>query len=75
MKALSPLETALSETPFLGGEAPDYSDYILFGTFQWARVVSMTPFWHPDSALYRWFEDLLDAFDGMGRAQPPRSAL
>lgn len=75
MLALSPLETTLAETSFLGGDAPDYSDYILFGTFQWARVVSRAAFWPPDSTLHRWFETLLDAFDGLGRAQPPRSAL
>lgn len=74
-QALGPLEATLAETPFLGGAAPDYSDYILFGTFQWARVVSLTAFWSPENALHRWFEELLDAFDGMGRAQPPRSAL
>ncbi|WP_368039747.1 glutathione S-transferase N-terminal domain-containing protein [Ruegeria atlantica] len=74
-QALIPLEVTLAETPFLGGVAPDYSDYILFGTFQWPRVVSLTTFWPPESALHRWFEELLGAFDGMGRAQLPRSAL
>ncbi|WP_176797734.1 glutathione S-transferase N-terminal domain-containing protein [Ruegeria halocynthiae] len=74
-QALSPLEATLAETSFLGGDAPDYSDYILFGTFQWARVASRAAFWPPDSTLHRWFETLLDAFDGLGRSQPPRSAL
>ncbi len=75
MQAMNPLEATLVDTPFLGGASPDYSDYILFGTFQWARVVSLPPFWPTDSALHRWFETLLDTFDGMGRAQPSRSAL
>ncbi|WP_170415645.1 glutathione S-transferase N-terminal domain-containing protein [Ruegeria atlantica] len=75
VQALGPLEDTLAEVSFLGGGTPDYSDYILFGTFQWVRVVSHRPFWSSDSVLHRWFEALLDAFDGMGRAQPPRSEL
>lgn len=71
--ALAPVEDALSVAPSLGGDAPDYGDYILFGTFQWARVVSQRHFWPEGSALERWFDALLDAFDGMGRAQPPRA--
>ncbi|WP_170402205.1 glutathione S-transferase N-terminal domain-containing protein [Ruegeria arenilitoris] len=75
LKALGPLESTLANVSFLGGGAPDYADYILFGTFQWVRVVSHRPFWSSDSALHRWFEALLDAFEGMGRAQPPRNEL
>ncbi|MFA3916189.1 glutathione S-transferase N-terminal domain-containing protein [Ruegeria hyattellae] len=71
--ALAPVEDALSVAPYLGGDAPDYGDYILFGTFQWARVVSRRHFWPQGSALERWFDALLDAFDGMGRAQSPRA--
>lgn len=70
-QALHPLEMTLAETAFLGSDAPDYGDYILFGTFQWARVVSVVPFWAQESALQRW----LDALDGLGRKQLPRSAL
>ena len=75
LQALAPLENTLAKTSFLGGNTPDYADYILFGTFQWARVVCHRPFWSLDSGLYNWFEALLDAFEGMGRAQPPRSEL
>lgn len=73
--ALRPLEQTLSSTAFMGGENPDYGDYILFGTFQWARVVSVTTFWPSGSALQRWFDSLLDAFGGIGRRQKPRSAF
>ncbi|MEX0350782.1 MAG: glutathione S-transferase N-terminal domain-containing protein [Paracoccaceae bacterium] len=71
--ALVPVEEALSVAPYLGGDAADYADYILFGTFQWARVVSLRSFWDQGSALAGWFDRLLDAFDGMGRAQAPRA--
>ena len=69
--ALAPVEMTLQSTAFFGGSAPDYADYILFGTFQWARVVSIHKFWDETDAMQRWFETLLDAFDGMGRKQMP----
>lgn len=74
-QALAPLAQTLESSPFLGGDAPDYGDYIVFGTFQWARVVSTARFWDDGNVLDRWFGALLDRFDGMGRAQKPRAAL
>lgn len=70
---LSPLDVALCKSDFLGGAAPDYADYIVFGAFQWVRVVSSRQFIEPDSSIDRWFDRLLDAFDGLGRAQPDRN--
>src|SRR4051812_26806319 len=39
-KSLEPLRQTLKAQPFIGGDGPDYADYIVFGGFQWARVVS-----------------------------------
>ena len=39
-KSLEPMRQTLKTQPFLGGDAPNYADYIVFGPFQWARVVS-----------------------------------
>jgi glutathione S-transferase len=39
-RALSPLRATLGEHAFLGGAAPAYADYIVFGAFQWARACS-----------------------------------
>lgn len=72
-RALEPVSSALSLAPFLGGETPDYCDYVIFGTFQWARVASRQTFWEQDSLLDRWFSNLLDRFEGRARAQPARS--
>lgn len=70
---LQPIEAQLRQQDFLGGSAHDYRDYILFGVLQCGRVTTMRPLVAEDSRLARWFERLLDAFDGFGRAQPPRS--
>jgi glutathione S-transferase len=67
-KSLDPLR--LKTQSYLGGETPNYADYIVFGPFQWARVVSPFKLLAADDAVYAWRERLLDAFDGMARKSP-----
>jgi hypothetical protein len=43
--------------------AANYADYIMFGAFQWARVVSPFKLLTEDDPVYAWRERLLDAFD------------
>ncbi len=69
---LQPLRIALRATPFLGGAAPDYADYTVFGAFQWARVVSPLPLIEDTDPVHPWLERLLDRFDGLARAVPAR---
>ncbi len=69
-KALDPMRLTLRTQPFLGGETPNYADYIVFGAFQWARVVSPFRLLAEDDPVYAWREKLLDAFDGMARKSP-----
>ena len=38
--ALAPLRLMLASQPFICGDAPAFSDYVAFGVFQWARVIS-----------------------------------
>jgi glutathione S-transferase len=69
-KGLDPMRLTLRTQPFLGGVAPNYADYIVFGGFQWARAVSSFPLLNPEDPVYAWREKLLDAFDGMARKSP-----
>ena len=69
-KALDPLRLTLKTQQYLGGGAPNYADYIVFGPFQWARVVSPFKLLAEDDPVYAWRERLLDAFDGMARKSP-----
>lgn len=69
-KALDPMRLTLKTQPFLGGAAPNYADYIVFGGFQWARVVSPFRLLAEDDPVHAWRETLLDAFDGMARKSP-----
>ena len=65
--ALDPLRPVLAEQPFVSGRAPGFADYILFGAFQWPRVVSPMKLLVPDDPVYAWRERLLDLHDGLAR--------
>jgi len=69
-KSLDPLRLTLKTQNFLGGAAPNYADYIVFGPFQWARVMSAFKLLAEDDPVHAWRERLFDAFDGMARKSP-----
>jgi glutathione S-transferase len=72
-RKLQPVRKALEQKNFLGGAAPTYADYILFGLLQWARVTSSTPVLDPADAIATWFEHMLDLYDGVGRRELSRT--
>jgi glutathione S-transferase len=69
-RSLDPMRLTLKTQAYLGGEKPNYADYIVFGGFQWARVVSPFKLLAENDLVYAWREKLLDAFDGMARKSP-----
>jgi glutathione S-transferase len=73
-KSLDPLRLTLKTQAFLGGDTPNYTDYIVFGGFQWARVVSPFRLLEEADPVYAWRERLFGAFDGMARNSPGHPA-
>jgi glutathione S-transferase len=69
-RALEPMRLTLRTQAYLGGAAPNYADYIVFGAFQWARVVSPFKLLAENDPVYVWREKLLDSFNGMARESP-----
>jgi glutathione S-transferase len=67
---LEPLRQTLGAQPFVGGEAPLYPDYILFGAFQFARSASPFRLLEQSDPVNAWRERLLDAFGGLARGAP-----
>jgi len=66
--ALAPLRMQLARTPFLGGSAPNYADYIALGVFHWVASVSTLPLLaRNDDALLAWLERGFDLYNGLGR--------
>ncbi|MER2535211.1 MAG: glutathione S-transferase family protein [Rhizobiaceae bacterium] len=73
--SLAPLRDMLSYQPFIGGDGPLFADYIVFGAFQWARVMSPFRTLETDDPVALWLERCLDLHGGLGRAVPPAEAV
>jgi glutathione S-transferase len=66
-RSLEPLRSMLTYQPFIGGASPLFADYIVFGAFQWARVVSSYQLLAADDPVAAWFQRCLDLHGGIGR--------
>jgi glutathione S-transferase len=69
-ESLTPLRRTVERQPFLGGEAPLYVDYVVFGAFQWARAISDFELLAADDPVSAWRGRLLDAFGAFARRHP-----
>lgn len=67
---LEPMRQTLASQPFLGGNAPLYPDYIIFGSIQWARCSSPVVLLEQSDPVDAWRRRLFDAFDGLARSAP-----
>ena len=66
--SLGPFRSTLYKQAFFGGDAPLYADYCLFGSLQWARMVSDLKLLEDDDPVAQWFERCLDLFGELGRS-------
>ena len=64
-KLLTPLRSTLSKQEYLSGETPGFSDYIVFGAFQWARCISDFSLLNADDIVYRWRDKILNMHEGL----------
>ncbi len=62
---LNPLRIVLRAQPWLGGDAPDYADYIVAGSLMWPRSVSAFDIMPPNDLVTDWFKKTRALFDGM----------
>jgi len=67
---LSPLRATLRAQPFLGGDRPNYADYIVFGGFQWARIASPFILLENADPIRNWRERVAGLFDGLALSEP-----
>jgi glutathione S-transferase len=61
------LRTALLETPWLGGDAPNYTDYRALAVFLFMSAVATTPVLTEDDPVRDWVERGFDLYGGLGR--------
>lgn len=64
---LEPMRFMLRTQPFVGGEAPNYGDYCIFGAFQWARCISPFRLLKEDDSIFAWRERMMDAHGALAR--------
>lgn len=64
---LEPLRELLSETPWLGGDQPDYTDYSALAIFAWLASIATTPPLTSDDPLRDWIDRGFDLFGGIAR--------
>lgn len=68
--SLEPLRSMLAYQPWLGGQSPLFADYIVFGAFQWVRVMSPFRFLADGDPVAEWFGRCLELHGGLGRRVP-----
>ena len=68
--SLAPVRTVLRRQPWLGGDAPDYADYIVLGSLQWPRCISRFALLEADDPVSAWQARGLALFDGLGANAP-----
>ncbi len=66
-ESLAPLRRTIERQEFIRGAAPAYADYVVFGSFQWARAISEFELLAADDPVAARRGRLLDAFDGLAR--------
>ncbi|HEY4343629.1 MAG TPA: glutathione S-transferase family protein [Parvibaculum sp.] len=71
--ALRPMRAALAAMPFLGGDQPNYADYIALGGFLWAGAICTVPILAADDKLNDWLKRGFDLYGGIGNV--PRYPL
>ena len=64
-KLLTPLRSTLSKQEYLSGETPGFSDYIVFGAFQWARCMSGFSILNDNDIVYKWRNKMLNMYEGL----------
>jgi glutathione S-transferase len=64
---LEPMRHMLKFQPFIGGQAPLFADYIVFGALQWLRVSAGLAMLPADDPVMLWFERCLDLHESRGR--------
>ncbi len=66
----TPMRLTLASQPFLGGKAPNYADYIVFGTLQWPRIGSPFRILSDEDPVNEWMTRCLDLHGGIARTVP-----
>jgi len=73
-KVIEPVRGVLALQPYLAGDAPRYADFILAGTFQFARIAYKEDVLAPDDPVRAWRERVFGLFGGLATSVPAAAA-
>lgn len=59
---LAPVRETLKQQDFISGGEPLYPDYIVFGAFQWVKLVSPLDVLRDEPEISRWFSRVWDFY-------------
>jgi glutathione S-transferase len=65
--SLAPLRSQLKRYPYMGGQTPNYADYIVLGAFIWVASVGTIPMLKPDDSLRGYVDRGFDLYGGIAR--------
>lgn len=68
-KGLTVFEQTLATSDYLGGDAPTYADYTLFGVLKWIDVVAYRPV-DETSNVGKWFDRISALYNGNAAKAP-----
>lgn len=73
-KTIKPLQQVLTSQAFIGGECPDYADYIVMGSLMWVRCLGCAlPIEQEDTLgpqLTAWYQSMLNLYEGFCAKAP-----
>ena len=64
---LEPFRQLLRESPWLGGNQPNYADFRALAVFLWTASIATTPPLTEDDPLRDWLDRGFDLYGGLGR--------
>ena len=69
-QVLEPVRAVLATQPYLSGQEPAYADFIVMGSFMWARCSCPVALIDKADAVHDWRRRMLSLFDGYGANAP-----
>jgi len=69
-RVLTIIRELVRTQPFISGKAPSYSDYIVFGAFQWARCISPFKFLDDADPIAAWRGRMIRQYGSLANTVP-----
>ena len=69
-RVLTIIRELVRTQPFISGKAPSYSDYIVFGAFQWARCISPFKFLDDADPIASWRSRMIRQYGSLANTVP-----